>query len=81
MVGPRPAALEQLADYTPEERRIRARVTPGITGLAQVNGRSDLGLVEATDFDLWYVEHSSMALDLEILLRTIGVTLLGKGTN
>jgi len=81
LVGPRPAALEQLADYTPEERRIRARVTPGITGLAQVNGRSDLGLVEATDFDLWYVEHSSMALDLEILLRTIGVTLLGKGTN
>ena len=81
LVGPRPAALGQLVDYTPEERRVRASVLPGITGLAQVNGRSDLALAEATRFDLWYIEHSSVALDVEILLKTIRVTLLSKGTN
>jgi len=81
LVGPRPAAPAQLADYTAEQRRIRASVRPGITGLAQVSGRSSLGLEQAVAFDLWYATHASVWTDLRILVRTAAVVLGRRGTN
>ena len=81
LVGPRPAAPAQLGDYTAEQRRIRASVRPGITGLAQVSGRSSLGLEQAVTFDLWYATHASVRTDLRILLRTAAVVLGRGGTN
>ena len=81
LVGPRPAPLAQLGDYTAEQRRIRASVRPGITGLAQVSGRSSLGLEEAVAFDLWYAAHASVRTDLRILARTAAAVLRRRGTN
>jgi lipopolysaccharide/colanic/teichoic acid biosynthesis glycosyltransferase len=81
LVGPRPAAPAQLADYTPEQRRVRASVRPGITGLAQVSGRSSLGLEQAVALDVWYATHASIWTDLRILARTAGAVLGRKGTN
>jgi lipopolysaccharide/colanic/teichoic acid biosynthesis glycosyltransferase len=81
LVGPRPAHPAQLSDYTPEQRRLRARVRPGLTGLAQITGRSSLGLADATTLDLWYAEHPSIGTDLWIIIRTVGVVLGRVGTN
>ena len=81
LVGPRPAAVGQLADYTVEQRRIRASVRPGITGLAQVSGRSSLSLEQAVGHDLWYAEHASVRTNLWILARTAGVVFGRRGTN
>jgi lipopolysaccharide/colanic/teichoic acid biosynthesis glycosyltransferase len=81
LVGPRPAAPAQLADYTLEQRRIRASVRPGITGLAQVSGRSSLRVDQAIAFDLEYAEHATTAVYLRILARTFGVVVGRKGTN
>jgi lipopolysaccharide/colanic/teichoic acid biosynthesis glycosyltransferase len=81
LVGPRPAAPAQLADYTADQRRIRASVRPGITGLAQVSGRSSLGLEQAVAFDLWYATHASVWTDLRILARTAATVLRRRGTN
>jgi lipopolysaccharide/colanic/teichoic acid biosynthesis glycosyltransferase len=81
LVGPRPAAPAQLADYTADQRRVRASVRPGITGLAQVSGRSSLGLDQAVAFDLWYATHASVWTDLRILARTAAVVLHRGGTN
>jgi lipopolysaccharide/colanic/teichoic acid biosynthesis glycosyltransferase len=80
LVGPRPAALGQLTDYTIEQRRIRMRVRPGITGLAQVSGRSALPLEQAVELDLWYATHASVLVDLRILARTARA-MRGSGTN
>jgi len=54
-------------------------VAPGITGLWQVSGRSDLPFDEMVLLDLWYIENWSLGLDLGILLRTLPVVVLGKG--
>lgn len=81
LVGPRPAAPAQLGDYTADQRRIRASVRPGITGLAQVSGRSSLPLEDAVAFDVWYATHASVSTDLRILARTVGAVLGRKGTN
>ena len=77
LVGPRPERVESLADYTKEvEKRLNMR--PGLTGLAQVSGNIYLELPERYRLDVYYVEHFSLKLDLEILLRTIGVVFLGE---
>jgi lipopolysaccharide/colanic/teichoic acid biosynthesis glycosyltransferase len=75
LVGPRPAAPGQLADYTPEHRRLRASVLPGITGLAQVSGRSSLRLDQTVAYEAWYATHASLWTDLGILMRTVRVAL------
>ncbi len=69
LVGPRPLLTEYLDHYTPEERR-RHDVLPGVTGWAQVNGRHAISYRERLRFDLWYVDHWSLWLDLRILART-----------
>lgn len=78
MVGPRPALPEEVAAYGPDLLR-RLAVKPGVTGLWQVSGRSDLPWEEAVRLDLEYVDHPSARLDLVILGRTLGAVVSGRG--
>ena len=77
LVGPRPLPADD-GDFLGDVRR-RLLVRPGITGLWQVSGRSDLSWDEAVRLDLYYVDNWSLAYDLSILWRTIGVVLARKG--
>ena len=70
LVGPRPLLMEYLPLYSPEQAR-RHLVRPGITGWAQVNGRNVIGWDEKFRYDVWYVDHWSLWLDLKVLLRTV----------
>lgn len=78
LVGPRPEVPEIVKHYTPEQSA-RLKVLPGVTGLAQVNGRSELTLGETMAYDLEYVRQWSFAFDLKILWKTFFVVLTGKG--
>jgi lipopolysaccharide/colanic/teichoic acid biosynthesis glycosyltransferase len=78
IVGPRPTLKTQVDAYTPRQRG-RLAVKPGITGWAQVNGRASLPWPERIELDLWYVEHRSLALDVEILKRTVRSVIGGGG--
>ena len=78
LVGPRPALPTEAAKYGDHMRR-RLVVKPGITGLWQVNGRSDLSWDEAVRLDLRYVENWSLALDLQIMWKTWSAVLRGHG--
>jgi len=78
LVGPRPALPEEAARYGDHMRR-RLAVKPGITGLWQVSGRSDLPWEEAERLDLRYVENWSLALDLQILWKTGSAVFRGSG--
>ena len=78
IVGPRPTVQEQVDRYTERQRR-RLEVKPGITGWAQVNGRTSLPWPERIELDVWYVEHRSMRLDLHILARTARMLATGHG--
>ncbi len=78
LVGPRPALPEEVAQYQ-EWHKKRLEVSPGITGLWQVSGRSKLSFDEMVLLDIYYVENWSPALDLRILLKTIPLVLLGDG--
>ncbi len=70
-VGPRPLLVEYLPYYTEEERR-RHRVRPGLTGLAQVNGRNNIGSWEERfAYDIEYVENLSLTNDIKILFKTV----------
>ena len=77
-VGPRPQVLWEAAHYD-ECARKRLRVLPGITGLWQISGRSDLSYEEMIRLDILYLENWSIGFDLKILLKTIPVVLMGKG--
>ena len=78
IVGPRPTVQEQVDRYTDRQRR-RLEVKPGITGWAQVNGRTSLPWPERIELDVWYVEHRSLRLDLRILARRPGCSPPGHG--
>jgi lipopolysaccharide/colanic/teichoic acid biosynthesis glycosyltransferase len=78
IVGPRPTVPIQVDRYT-ERQRGRLSVKPGITGWAQVNGRTELPWDERIELDLWYIEHRSWRLDLRILWRTLRMVLGGEG--
>ena len=78
LVGPRPALPDEAARYAEHVRR-RLVVKPGLTGLWQVGGRSDLNWEESVRLDLRYVENWSFALDLQILWKTIAVMMRGSG--
>jgi len=78
LVGPRPALPSEAEKYAEHVRR-RLVVKPGLTGLWQVNGRSDLTWEESVRLDLRYVENWSFALDLQILWKTISVMARGSG--
>jgi lipopolysaccharide/colanic/teichoic acid biosynthesis glycosyltransferase/glycosyltransferase involved in cell wall biosynthesis len=78
LVGPRPLLMEYLPRYSPRQAK-RHAVRPGITGLAQVNGRNELAWEERFEFDLFYAEHISVWLDLRILARTVWLVIAGRG--
>jgi lipopolysaccharide/colanic/teichoic acid biosynthesis glycosyltransferase len=78
IVGPRPTVQEQVDRYTERQLR-RLEVKPGITGWAQVNGRTSLLWPERIELDVWYVEHRSLRLDLRILARTVRMLATGRG--
>ncbi|MFF8281173.1 sugar transferase [Streptomyces albus] len=78
LVGPRPPLPEESAAYGPDIRR-RLLVKPGLTGLWQISGRSDLPWEEAVRLDLRYVEDWSLALDTVILWKTLRAVLRGQG--
>lgn len=78
LVGPRPPLPEETVTYSPDVRR-RLLVKPGLTGLWQVSGRSDLSWAEAIRLDLRYVEDWSLALDAMILWKTLRAVIRGHG--
>jgi len=78
LVGPRPPLPEEVAEYSDDATR-RLRVKPGVTGLWQVSGRSDLTWEESLRLDLRYADNWSMALDLSILWRTARAVVKGAG--
>ena len=78
LVGPRPALPDEAAKYAEHVRR-RLVVKPGLTGMWQVNGRSNLSWDETVRLDLRYVENWSFALDLQILWKTVAVIFNGSG--
>lgn len=77
LVGPRPTLLQQIAEYDDFEKR-RLSLKPGVTGWTQVCGGIYLPWEERIALDVWYVDHWSLALDFEILVRTVGVILVGE---
>lgn len=78
LVGPRPALPSEVAKYTYEQIG-RLHAIPGITGLQQVSGRSDLDFKRWVELDLQYIAEQSIWKDIEILFRTIPAVLLGRG--
>jgi lipopolysaccharide/colanic/teichoic acid biosynthesis glycosyltransferase len=78
LVGPRPPLPQEVAAY-PEDMRRRLAVLPGMSGLWQVSGRSDLSWEETVRLDLRYVENWSLSLDLVILLRTLSAVVRSSG--
>jgi exopolysaccharide biosynthesis polyprenyl glycosylphosphotransferase len=78
LIGPRPPFPHEVEKYQEWHRR-RLEVSPGITGLWQVSGRSELPFDEMALLDIWYIENWSVGLDMKILLRTIPTVLFGYG--
>lgn len=78
LVGPRPEIPEIVKKYTPEQHK-RLSVPPGITGLAQINGRGELTLGETMDYDLQYVRDWKFWWDIEIMWKTVFVVFTGTG--
>ena len=77
-VGPRPNTPDEVQQYEPWQRK-RLSVLPGITGLWQVSGRSDIPFAEMCLLDIFYIEDWSLSLDLRILLQTIPHVIFGNG--
>jgi sugar transferase EpsL len=78
LVGPRPLLMHYLPRYSPEQAR-RHEVRPGITGLAQVNGRNTLTWEQKFALDVWYVDNVSLALDVKIIVLTISKIIRREG--
>ena len=70
LIGPRPLLVEYLPLYTKEQAR-RHEVRPGISGWAQVHSRNLLLLSKKFEYDVWYVDHCSLLLDLRIIMLTV----------
>lgn len=80
IVGPRPEIIEITKHYSWDQKK-RLLVKPGITGYAQVNGRSTITHGEKVTHDLYYVKNCSFSLDLKILFRTLVIVVTGKGAH
>lgn len=78
IVGPRPVSYK---DVLTKQQQIRAKVKPGLTGLAQVNGRSLLTADEKNYYDIFYIENNNLIMDIKIILKTFDVVFKGKGIN
>ena len=78
LVGPRPLLVRYLPLYSPEQAR-RHEVRPGITGWAQCHGRNNLTWGRKFEYDVWYVDHCSLATDIKVLLLTVKKVLAREG--
>ncbi|NYS49187.1 sugar transferase [Streptococcus danieliae] len=78
-IGPRPVIIEELTEYTEEQRPRFLSVKPGATGWWQVSGRSDVFYPERCELELYYVEHYSLELDFKILFLTFAKVLKRSG--
>lgn len=78
LIGPRPLLPQYLPLYSGEQAR-RHEVRPGITGWAQVNGRNAISWTKKFELDVWYVDHCSFLLDMEILFMTIKKVFIREG--
>jgi undecaprenyl phosphate N,N'-diacetylbacillosamine 1-phosphate transferase len=80
LIGPRPLLVKYLPLYNEFQLR-RHEVKPGITGWAQVNGRNAISWQQKFEYDVWYVDHISLSLDIKILIRTVKKVLVREGVN
>ncbi|MBP8158048.1 MAG: sugar transferase [Flavobacterium sp.] len=80
LVGPRPLLPEYLPMYSETQQR-RHEVRPGITGWAQINGRNTISWTQKFDYDVYYVDHCSLLLDIKILFKTVIKTIQAKDIN
>jgi lipopolysaccharide/colanic/teichoic acid biosynthesis glycosyltransferase len=78
LIGPRPTIQVQVAQYT-ERQRGRLAIKPGLTGWAQIHGRTSLPWAERIELDLWYVEHRRWRVDVAIVWRTLKMLVNGDG--
>lgn len=78
LIGPRPLLVKYLPLYSEFQKR-RHEVRPGITGWAQVNGRNAISWDEKFKYDVWYVDHQSLSLDVKIFLRTLKKVVKSEG--
>ena len=78
LIGPRPLLVQYLPLYNFHQRR-RHEVRPGITGWAQVNGRNAISWEKKFDYDVWYVDNISFALDLRIIFKTVKKVFVSEG--
>ncbi len=79
-IGPRPLLIEYIPLYSNEQKR-RHNVRPGITGLAQVNGRNAISWKEKFEFDTYYADNLSLILDIKIAIKTIQKVIKKDGVN
>jgi undecaprenyl phosphate N,N'-diacetylbacillosamine 1-phosphate transferase len=80
LIGPRPCLPEDLKDFN-DDGYIRLQVLPGLTGLAQVNGNTNLTWTERWAWDAYYVKHLNFLLDVRILWKTVGVVFYGESAS
>lgn len=78
LIGPRPLLPQYLPLYNPIQKR-RHEVRPGITGWAQVNGRNAISWEQKFEYDVWYVNHISLYLDIKILIKTVKKVFIREG--
>ena len=78
IIGPRPTLRYQVEQYDPYQMQ-RLNMRPGVTGLAQVNGRNSLPWPKRIEYDVEYVNHYSLWLDFKIILKTVKVVLTAEG--
>lgn len=79
LVGPRPHEPQEVAKYTQQQKKLLT-IKPGMTGLAQISGRSDLQFEEEAQLDIYYIENWSILKDIRIILKTPQVVLMRKGS-
>ncbi len=80
IVGPRPNVVAQKDLFSEENWNLRNKLPPGITGLAQVSGRSDCSLEERLNLDIKYIETQNFLLDLKIIFKTFYIVIFGKSS-
>ncbi len=80
LVGPRPEAMNVVELYNEQHKR-RLQVKPGLTGLQQITCRGTKSMQERLKYDLYYIRHRSLLLDLQILFKTVLVVIVGTGTH